>query len=306
MDIVSTPEPARTSEWAAAVRLIFQHLPLAERRAREATALEMLQRGEMDPQGLFVLRSRNGLDGALVCLALPGASALIWPPGVGTHLLQQVREDALVRHALAWLQGRAVKLVQALLAPDEEGLAGPLARNGLDYITELWYMRHERGMSLGFLDTPARLEFRPFDESDPLPFQQTLLRTYEGTLDCPELGGVRSGAEVLAGHRSQGRYDPDRWWQAFNGDLPVGVLLVTELPETGEWDVAYMGVVPEARRRGFGREILLKALAEARAADVERVVLSVDLRNRPAWELYRGVGFEPYDRRSVYLAIWRS
>jgi ribosomal protein S18 acetylase RimI-like enzyme len=305
MDAVPTPEPARTSEWAHALRLIFHHLPLAERRAREATGLEMLQRGEMDPQGLLVLRGPEGLDGALVCLSVPGASALIWPPGVGVHPLQRVREDALVRHALDWLRGRGVKLVQALLAPEEEYLGAPLLRNGFNYITELWYMQHERGTPLGLLDTPARLEFRPFDESDPLPFQQTLLRTYEGTLDCPELGGVRSGEEVLAGHRAQGTYDPDRWWLALDAGRPAGVLILTELPETGEWDVAYMGVVPEARRRGFGREILLKALAEARAADVQRVVLSVDVRNRPAWELYRGIGFEPYDRRSVYLSIWR-
>src|SRR5262249_26085554 len=85
MDAVPTPEPARTSEWAAAVRLIFHHLPATERRAREATALDMLQRGELDPQGLLVLRGSESLDGALICMSVPGASALIWPPGVGFH-----------------------------------------------------------------------------------------------------------------------------------------------------------------------------------------------------------------------------
>jgi ribosomal protein S18 acetylase RimI-like enzyme len=305
MDALPTPEPARPAEWAAAIRLIFQHLGPADRRTREATALQLLQRGELDPQGLFVLRGPRGLDGALLCLGVPGASALLWPPGVVVHPLQTAMENHLVRHALAWLHGRGARLVQALLAPQEEALAGPLLRNGFDAITELCYLQHERGEPLGPLDVPARLELRAFDESDPLPLQQTLLRTYEGTLDCPELGGLRSGEEVLAGHRAQGVYDPDRWWLALDEGRPVGVLLMTALPETGEWDVAYMGVVPEARRRGFGREILLKALTEARAADVERVVLSVDVRNRPAWELYRSVGFEPYERRTVYLAVWR-
>jgi ribosomal protein S18 acetylase RimI-like enzyme len=207
--------------------------------------------------------------------------------------------------ALSWLRRRGAKLVQTLLAPEEEGLAEPLVRNGLAHITDLWYLYHDSGMPLGALDTPARLEFRTFTEVDPKLFQQTLLDTYQGTLDCPELSGLRSGEEVLAGHRAQGIYDPQRWWLALEAGRPVGVLLATQLPETHEWDVGYMGVVPQARRRGFGRELLLLALTEARAAGIERVVLSVDVRNRPAWELYRTVGFQPYGRRAVYLALWR-
>ena len=80
--------------------------------------------------------------------------------------------------------------------------------------------------------------------------------------------------------------------------------MLTEMPETGDWEVAYMGVVPEARRYGFGREMLLHALCEARAADAPTVTLSVDVRNQPAWKLYRSLGFEPYDQRVVYLAIF--
>jgi ribosomal protein S18 acetylase RimI-like enzyme len=305
MDAESTPEPACTSEWPAALRLIFQHLPPHDRRQRELAAAHLLHKGELDSQSLFVLRGPQGLAGALLCLSMPGAGALIWPPGVGASPLQAALEDRLVRHALDWLRGRGAKLVQALLAPEEEGLAPPLVRNGFDRITDLWYLYHDHNTPLGALATPARLEFRTFSETDPLLFQQTLLRTYEGTLDCPELSGLRSGEEVLAGHRSQGVYDPRRWWLGMHEGGPVGVLLMTELPETGDWDVAYMGVVPEARRCGFGSELLLWALADARAAGVARVVLSVDVRNRPAWELYRRIGFQPSDRRGVYLAVWR-
>jgi hypothetical protein len=31
----------------------------------------------------------------------------------------------------------------------------------------------------------------------------------------------------------------------------------------------------------------------------------VDARNRPAWDLYCRVGFEPFDQREVFLATWR-
>jgi ribosomal protein S18 acetylase RimI-like enzyme len=215
-------------------------------------------------------------------------------------------EDLLLGHALRWLRGHGVKLVQALLTPDEEPLAAPLLRGGFTRVTGLWYLRHDRGMPLHGIDAPSRLRFEPFDPDNPTSFLRTLLATYEDSLDCPEISGVRTAEEVLAAHRSQGAYDPGRWWLASDGDGPVGVLLLTELSETGEWDLAYMGVVRRARRLGFGREMLLRGLAEARAADAPAVVLSVDERNRPAWGLYRSAGFEPFERRVVYLAVWRD
>jgi len=83
------------------------------------------------------------------------------------------------------------------------------------------------------------------------------------------------------------------------------VLLLCEMPEWAAWDVAYVGVVPEARGRGYGREIMHQALAVARADGVARLTLSVDVRNDPAWRLYTDLGFRPHDRREVFLALWR-
>ncbi|HTU21338.1 MAG TPA: N-acetyltransferase [Gemmataceae bacterium] len=306
MDTV--PEPARTEEWAAAFRLIFQYLPAQESERLCANALHMLQRGELNPQGLFLVRGPAGPRGALYCLPVPGRSALLWPPGAVEDRRAEL-EDSLLRHACGWLRQRGVKLTQTLLAQKETFLAAPLLRNGFTAVTLLWYMRHDLSLPVHCLNTPARLDYQCFD--DDMLFRLTLRRTYEATLDCPEVNGVRSIEEVLEGHRAQGVFDPGRWWLVRSRDRrdagptePVGVLMMTEMPESGDWEVSYMGVVPDARRRGFGREMLLHALCEARAADVPTVTLSVDARNQPAWQLYRSVGFEPYDQRIVYLAIF--
>jgi ribosomal protein S18 acetylase RimI-like enzyme len=295
-----TPEPARPEELAPAFRLLFRSLGV-EREARVAAALDLVARGELDPHGVFVLRGPAGLTGALACAAVPGAGGLLWPPAATGA---SADEDLLVRHACAWLRGRGAKLVQALLTFDEERLAGPLERNGLARITTLWYLRHDLVLPAALLATPARLHFEPYDPAQPAPFHLTLTRTYEHTLDCPEVNGARTVEEIIQGHQAQGGYDPGLWWLARTVERPVGVLLVTTQPE-GAWEVAYMGLVPEARRHGFGRELLLRALLEAKAAAAPRVVLSVDARNRPAWQLYTGVGFEPFDRRTVYLAVFR-
>jgi ribosomal protein S18 acetylase RimI-like enzyme len=304
MDAAPQPQAARTEELAPAFQLLFRHLSEPERENRVARALHLLQQKELDPQGVRVVRGNGGVLAALVCLPVPGASGLLWPPQSVADADQAGREDALVRDACSWLRGRGTKLVQALLAPEEVSLAAPLQRNGFVHVTHLWYLRHDLNVPVRRLNTPVRLAFQSYD-ADPSAFHQTLFRTYEGSQDCPEVTGVRTLEEIIAGHQAQGRFDPERWWLALEDGRPVAVLLTTEMLESGAWEVAYVGVVPEGRGRGLGRELMLKALFEARAAGVPQLTLSVDGRNRPAWQLYRGLGFEPYDRREVYLAIWK-
>jgi len=77
--------------------------------------------------------------------------------------------------------------------------------------------------------------------------------------------------------------------------------VLATMPEPEAWDIAYLGVVPEARRRGVGGELVRKVLFEAKIAEVPVVTLAVDERNDPARELYRAAGFEQYDERDVYL-----
>jgi ribosomal protein S18 acetylase RimI-like enzyme len=299
-----TPERARPDELPDAFRLLFHGLPSAERDERVAHALALVQQGALDPAGVLVERDPSGVLGVLVCQPVAGAGALIWPPQSADDPERAAREDRLVQEATRWLRERGAKVAQALLPPGETASAAPLERNGFRHITHLWYLRRELDSAAALPDEASTLHYRPFDTCEPGLFGETLQRTYQGTLDCPEVNGARTIDEVIAGHQAQGRFDPGRWWLALRNDRPVGVVLLSELAESGDWEVAYMGLVPEARRQGLGRQLLLQALHAARAAAVRYVILSVDGRNHPAWQLYVGAGFEPYDRREVYLAVW--
>ena len=79
--------------------------------------------------------------------------------------------------------------------------------------------------------------------------------------------------------------------------------MLAVLPEAGVWEISYLGVVRELRRRGFGIELTLKALLDARAGGASQLTLSVDSRNEAARSMYRKLGFEPYGQREVYLAV---
>jgi ribosomal protein S18 acetylase RimI-like enzyme len=296
-------ETARPEDWASVFRLLFQRTPLEEREARVAHAMQLLRTGELDPQGLLAARRGRELLGAIACLPVPGASGLVWPPQIADSGQQAELEDALVQRAGQLLRQGGARLGQALLNPAEADLGRPLLRNGFTHITSLWYMRHFLDLSTEVLTVEERLTYQPWTR-DPRRFQETLLLTYEGTRDCPEVNGIRTLDEVLEGHRAQGRYDPERWWLALARNRPVGVLLLTELLDGQGWDVSYIGVVPAARRRGVGRELLSKALLEARTAEAGQLTLSVDARNQPAWNLYSRLCFVAFDYRDVFLAFW--
>jgi ribosomal protein S18 acetylase RimI-like enzyme len=297
--------PARPHELEAAFRLIFRHLADEERETRVANALHLVRQGELDPAGILGATVGGDLAGAIVCLPVPGASGLIWPPQALDGPQRLAVEDALVSRATAWLREGGAGLGQCLLTEAEMPLVGPLLRNGFAHVTALWYMQHDL-TTASVMPPRGRLRHVPYSQlSNPAPFHQTLLRTYEGTQDCPEITGVRSIEQIIAGHRAQGKHNPGRWLLALAAGRPVGVLLLCEMPEWAAWDVAYVGIVPEERGHGYGREIMHQALAVARADGVARLTLSVDARNEPAWRLYTDLGFQPHDRREVVLAIWR-
>lgn len=81
---------------------------------------------------------------------------------------------------------------------------------------------------------------------------------------------------------------------ALSGGEVVGWCDVT--PTTGEphahVGILGMGLLPAFRGRGFGKQLIQRALRSARAFGFQRVQLTVSQRNVNAIELYKKVGFE--------------
>jgi ribosomal protein S18 acetylase RimI-like enzyme len=298
-------ESARPHEREAAFRLLHQHYPTDEREKRVANALQLLEFGKLRPDGLLVARTAQGICGVILSLPIPGASGLVWPPRVNALPERLAIEDALVRQTCIWLRQQGARLGQALLGEEEIPFVEPLERGGFRRVTSLWHMRHN-GRTAPKDRSASKLNFEPYGPSSAKVFQQTLLRTYEGSRDCPEVNGVRTIEEILDGHRADTGGTPRYWWLAREGSRPVGVLLASEALEWEAWELAYLGIVPEARGRGLGRQLLAKILQEARTAEINQLTLCVDARNGPAIDLYQQFGFERYEQREVYLAIFSA
>jgi ribosomal protein S18 acetylase RimI-like enzyme len=277
-------------------------VPEALRPRLIADVLDEAARGEIDLTGLWAAHRRGRVVGALLTQGLAGRAAAVWAPEVALTWGRAATAVGLIRVALNDLAARGYRVAQALLdesAPRQA--AADLARGGLPRVTELAYL--ERDTTPLALDASRpRFLWRGYDEAPGDEFRAVLQATYEGSLDMPELEGLRSLDDIILGHRAAGRFDPSRWRLGHLEGEPeaAAILLLTAAPGREAWEVAYLGLTPAARGRHLGRSALAHALDLARP-HVGRLELAVDARNVPAIRLYRSAGFLPFDRRAVHL-----
>lgn len=67
-----------------------------------------------------------------------------------------------------------------------------------------------------------------------------------------------------------------------------------------EGTILQLAVLPEFRRKGTGRALVLHALSQARALRVSYVILEVRVTNAAARRLYESLGFEEVGVRKEY------
>ncbi len=291
---------------AEALGVLYRRVPDALRHRLVLDAINESDAGLLDLDGLWVARGRAGrVVGAMLTQLLAGSAAAVWPPEVDAIWGRGTVAAELVRCALAGLRAQDVRIAQALVDPNFPGRgARDLIRGGLPRITALTYLQRDTTSPIPPRRGAPDFDWQPFGPATESEFRDVLQATYQGSLDMPELEGVRSLDDVLDAHRASGRFSPDRWRL---GRLPTApdaaaVLLVSDVPDRGVWEVAYLGLTPPARGRGLGRAALSHALTLARD-HVPRLELAVDDRNHPARHLYRRAGFTPFDRREVHLAL---
>ncbi|MEX0678428.1 MAG: GNAT family N-acetyltransferase [Pirellulales bacterium] len=224
----------------------------------------------------------------------PGRVAAGEPPETARALLARVVET---------LPSQGVQLAQALLTTDHGPDRELLVAAGFRHASDLLYLVSVTG---AFPQNPpaAHLEFVPYSHKRHPRLAQLVERTYAGSLDCRAIDGVRNVDDVLAGYKAAGAFDPARWLLVRHQGTDVGCLLISPDADNKSWELTYMGVVPEMRRRGFALSIARHAQWLARNAGCGRLVLAVDAANAPAIGVYAAAGFIAWDRRSVFLRVF--
>jgi ribosomal protein S18 acetylase RimI-like enzyme len=293
--------PCPPNRRAEALSLVLCEIAPSQRRE---IAGELLKTSSNDDpsaaSGLLVAMRGDVLGGAVWMQPQPGNTAVLWPP----QLIAGEPEPTgfpLLRAAVDWLDGAAIGMAQVLLSRRDEHVVHMLESVGFSHLAELLYLTCEADRFSPEPQCERDLQFVPYDERSRERLGNLIEQTYVGTLDCPALNGARGMEDVIAGYQATGLFRPELWQIVrYNGE-DVGVLLLADHPSARHWELVYMGLVPKARGRGWGRQITQHAQSLAQLANIERIVLAVDAANSPALEMYRAMGFEKWDRRHVFV-----
>jgi mycothiol synthase len=306
-------------EWADALELVFSHLGPEERRRQLSEALAGISAPEGTPaEGLLGARRAGRLVGALFAQVAPGRMAVVWLPRLVRGESKTTGKRLL---AAAWdcLCRQRITLAQVVLPTVDEQDRAMLRLGGFRHLANLLYLV---GPTNGVQPTVASgrdgcngasvaqrtgtitadaLEYEPYSAADHGRLERVMEATYEGTLDCPRLGHLRSAADVLAGYRSTSAFDPRHWLMVRQEGRDVGCLLMADHPRQDHMELLYLGLIPGARGSGRGRQVVGHAQRLAGLAGRERLVLAVDAANRPAVQIYTAAGFRTWGRRRLYV-----
>lgn len=286
-----------------ALSLVLAEVPTERREAQVERLLASARSGEFDLSGLLVARREGILEGALWARIQAGRSATVWPP-VAARPQYADCTALLALAAIEWLHARDIRLAQALVAIDTNWQASPLATVGFEPVAELLYM-------VCLVDRPpvtaaaeAEIDFEPIAARHSDRIASLIEETYQDTLDCPGLNGVREIGDVLDGYRSCPAGAAAQWFIARRAGHDVGCLLLIDEPADAQCEIIYAGLVPAARGRGLGRTLVHRAQQEAHRAGRARLVLAVDRANLPAVKTYAGTGFQTWDQRRALVRIF--
>ena len=286
-----------------ALSFLFAGSSPTEQAEQIADVLEAHRRGEVNLDGLLLAEVNGQPAGAALFIMQPDDTAFIWLPVVSDDQAFDVESvrDGLFVEICQRIDAAGVWLGQCIVETDQTADRETLVRHDFFHLADLSYLhRSFQGQPLPAADVD--FETIRFDASiNRDRFAGLLERTYVGTLDCPALNGIRSGAEALASHQQSGEFDPARWKIYRTADADVGVLLFNDQPDQNAWELVYTGVVPEARGKGYGRAMLLCGLHEASRAARGGVLLAVDRRNTYARNVYCDLGFIELAVRAVHV-----
>jgi GNAT superfamily N-acetyltransferase len=263
-----------------------------------------IRSGEISTDGLWEARRRGELVGAIFSQVQQGKTAVVWPPRLVPGEPPETAHRLLADSA-AWLAQQGVRIAHALLERVDRFEDTVLRGGGFAPLATLLYLVSLEG-ELPASPPGGPLEFEMYHPGNHHRLAGVVQATYEHSLDCPSLDGVRDVEDVLAGYRGTGSFCPSRWLIVRQADRDCGCLILADHPEEENWELLYFGLVRSARGHGWGKQIVQYAQWLTRRAGRCRLVAAVDAANRPALDIYTAAEFRAWDRRHVYARVFAA
>jgi ribosomal protein S18 acetylase RimI-like enzyme len=147
------------------------------------------------------------------------------------------------------------------------------------------------------------LAFRALPEIGEEAFVEAMAATYEGTRDSILTRQIQESG-LLEAARSDFRdyqemdYAPEWWELAYDQGELAGVVMPARNPSSAV--VAYIGVAPAQRGRGFAAQLVRRATEQLLASDAGEIRGDCDRDNVAMAKAFRRAGYEQIARRRSY------
>ena len=293
---------ASTEELDAAVRHV---VTTATGRVDEGQVQDFLRLAgahASDLGGTWIALQGTHVVSAAIPVVSPGRTLLLFPP----QTIRGEEHAHATRHLVNTVCERAaaenLALAQVLLDTHDHSVYQLLVTCGFQRLAELLYLQANVPRAMKAPSLPPGLRWRTYARDTHARFAAVVLSTYEKSLDCPALNGLRHIDDILTGHKgAAGTFDPNLWFVLCDRDDPVAVLLLNRVGNTDLVELVYVGIVPPRRRKGLGDLLVRHALHTAASIGCMRLSLAVDADNLPALKLYWRHGLQAIGRKLALL-----
>ncbi len=302
-----------------ALALLLRRFPPEGRPRRKEALFQRLATDRGIPLELWQVVDRHPSCGKSACPHVVAAGLLEHQPGGTTMgsapvVLNHRFLDAGILLLRTWreaVRNLGRRVLQILAEDPLLGQRQMLRQAGIPRLTSLLYMCWEVGEPLEALPSngiwaEGRLFWEPLSGS-PTAWSRlaaVVEKTYIGSLDCPEVSGLRNVEETLTAYRLAGVWRADLWFIVRLQEQEIGCLLLGDRPTENCIELVYMGLLPEYRGHGFGSRLVEKAKSVTVHLGRSRLVAAVDIRNWPAIRVYEQAGFHSVGRADVFQEIF--
>ena len=225
----------------------------------------------------------------------------------------QSQEDVIsLGRLLDYVANQLVKidihLAQVLLEPSEALEQAAAIAGGFEKLATLSYL--QRPISKRTMPPepiwPQGVTIEPYNNEVRDDVLTAVLASYEQTLDCPGLFGLRDPQDILAGHQATGNFDASLWTLLRLDGKPSGIVLLNPFTKQRTIELVYIGLAPIARGKRLGKQLLRHALRLLDPKRARIMTLAVDNNNTPALNMYNSEGFEAELKRIAFIRSLRT
>ncbi|MGB0717191.1 MAG: GNAT family N-acetyltransferase, partial [Phycisphaerae bacterium] len=214
--------------------------------------------------------------------------------------------SAVLSHARVLAMQRGTTLIQVMCEADDPLARDVIKQAGFSYLTTLHYLVDV--LDIKKLEDPpdvspgsdiSWLTFKPQYEN---LFCEALELTYQQSLDCPELTGLRRTSDVLKTHGARINFDPALWYLIRSNEQTAGVMLLNRVGPPLGLEIVYLGVVETYRGQGIANVLMWQARRVAQRLGARFITLAVDRRNHFARRMYERWLYRESMQRDAFIA----